>query len=488
MKWKLHKLASKEFLFHRADIIKYQLICFLITIMMPSAAKNTENNIDIIPSYRYRITLKDKNKCNFSIKHPEKFLSQKALERRQRQHISIDSTDLPVSIKYIKGIEKYGVKVIHTSKWNNTVCVSCIDTMTIMKIARLPYVIGVQRVAYYPNNIKHEDVKRHELLNEVKYLINKDCIGEYGYGYHQINLLNGIPLHKMGFRGEGMTIAILDAGYTNMDIIPMTKTIKIAGTHDFVNSYEDIFSTSDHGLKVVSCMGTNVPNVMIGTAPEANFWLLRTEDSAYEHLAEEDNWAAAVEFADSIGADVINSSLGYVTFDDSLTNVHYNDLNGTSHLMSREASMIADKGMILCNSIGNKGNKEWKRLIIPSDADNILSVGSVDSIGYVSKFSSRNIMHITHKIKPDVMAMGEHVSVVISNGEIFNSNGTSLSSPILCGLVACLWQALPNCSAKEIMDYVRKSGNHYNNPDENYGYGIPDFMKALSIANKKDKE
>jgi subtilisin family serine protease len=284
-------------------------------------------------------------------------------------------------------------------------------------------------------------------------------------------------LHDSGFRGKGMTIAILDAGYLNADIIPALQSVNILGTRDFVCPESDIYAESSHGMQVLSCMAMNTPHNLVGTAPEAAFWLIRSEDSGSEQMVEEDYWAAAIEFADSVGADVVNSSLGYTVFDNPADNVRYWEQDGATRLISRSASMVASKGMVLCCSAGNEGDGTWKRTGCPADAKDVLAVGAIDFKGVNTRFSS--LGHTADgRIKPDVMARGGNSAVMRTNGVVGSANGTSFSSPILCGMVACLWQALPHLTSYELMELIRKNGNNASHPDNVYGYGVPDFYKA----------
>ena len=232
---------------------------------------------------------------------------------------------------------------------------------------------------------------------------------------------------------------------------------------------------------VLSCIGMNQPHVMIGTAPEASFWLLRSEDEYSEHLVEQDYWAAAIEFADSVGVDVVNTSLGYYAFDDKSKDYRYRDLDGHFALMSRQAAKAADKGMIVVCSAGNSGSGPWKKTTPPGDADNVLTVGAISKKGELAPFSSIGNT-ADGRVKPDVMAVGLGSDVMGTDGILRRANGTSFSSPIMCGMVTCLWQALPNLTAKEIIELVRRSGDRAKYPDNIYGYGIPDMWKAYQSA------
>ncbi len=426
---------------------------------------------------KYRISLRDKAATAYSLQHPERFLSEKAIARRQRQNLAIDSTDLPVCRKYVDEIRRQGVRIVVAGKWDNFVTVSCNDTALIGRIAALPFVRATERVWSAPKTGGETmSATRDTVMNTPK--LYADSI--YGPAITQIRLSNGDKLHDAGFRGQGMTIAVIDAGFHNLDRITAMRNITVLGVKDFVNPRADLFAESSHGLSVLSCIGMNLPGVMTGTAPEASFWLLRSEDEYSEHLVEQDYWAAAVEFADSAGVDVINTSLGYYAFDDKSKNYTYRDLDGRHALMSRQASRIADKGMVLVCSAGNSGMGSWKKITPPGDAENVLTVGAVNKRALLAPFSSIGNT-ADNRIKPDVVAVGEGTDVIRTDGNQGKANGTSFSSPVVCGMVACLWQACPRLTAKELLELVRASGDRAGCPDNIYGYGVPDMWKAYRM-------
>lgn len=424
-------------------------------------------------TYLYRVQLADKKGTRYSLRKPEKFLSEKALKRRERQHLGVDSTDLPLSKKYIDQLNEAGYQVVGGSKWNNTALVKLDDTLRAEGIKALPFVKGVKLVFRSPKEIS--PVKVSELkVDSVK----PNAEEPYGVAKAQIKQLNGIRLHEAGYRGKGMLIAVIDGGYMNADIIPMFEGVKIVDTRDFFYPYNaNPYQLLSHGTMVLSCMATNQKGRYIGTAPEAEYALLRSEYGYSESLAEEDSWAMAAEYADSIGADVINSSLGYALFDDKSTNFRYADLDGERTLISHTASMLAQKGMLLVCSAGNSGNDTWKKITPPGDARNVLTVGAIDRNGMNKKFSSVGPSQ-DGRVKPDVMALGGGTEVVEPNGLISRASGTSFASPVCCGMVACLWQALPEKTATEIIELVRASADRYSEPDNIFGYGVPDFWKA----------
>lgn len=422
---------------------------------------------------KYRVYFKDKLATEYSLSYPEAFLSEKSVLRRQRQQLPLDSTDLPVCRHYLRQLEQLGIHIILQGKWQNFATVSFNDTSLVRRVAALPFVHSLTKV-WRATRQEELSMQRDSLINR---LIKVE--GEYyGTATQQIRLSNGNKLHEAGFRGKGLVVGVIDAGFQNVDCIEGMKNIHVLGSRDFVSSSCNyIFESSSHGTAVLSCMGMNQPEYMVGTAPEASFWLLRSEDEASEYPVEEDYWVAAVEFADSVGVDVVNTSLGYYKFDDVSMNYRLSDLNGQVSLMSRQASQMADKGMLLVCSAGNSGMGVWKKITPPADADPILTVGAVDKSGTLAPFSS--VGHTADgRVKPDVMAVGLDADIIHTNGMQTKANGTSFSSPILCGMVVCLWQACPTLNVRQLIDLVRCSGDRSLCPDNVYGYGIPDFWKA----------
>ena len=443
---------------------KLVLLVFALNICLGTFAQFTPED-----TLKYRISLKDKAATDYSLQKPEMYLSKKSIERRKRQGLEIDSTDLPVCKKYVDAIRKKGVHVLVTGKWDNFVTVSCNDSMLIAEIAGLPFVRSTERVW---RGVAKRASERDSLINKP---LRTDSL--YGPAITQIKMSHADRLHEAGFKGQGMTIAVIDAGFHNVDKIEAMKNINILGTRDFVNPEADIYAESSHGMSVLSCMAMNQPNVMIGTAPEASYWLLRSEDEYSENLVEQDYWAAAIEFADSVGVDLVNTSLGYYSFDDPTKNYRYRDLNGHYALMSREAAKAADKGIVVVCSAGNSGSGSWKKITPPGDAENVITVGAVNKYGVLAPFSSVGNT-ADGRVKPDVVAVGLGSDVMGTDGNLRHANGPSFSSPIMCGMVACLWEACPELTAKEIIELVRRSGDRAVFPDNIYGYGIPDLWKA----------
>ena len=443
--------------------------------------------------YIWRYTLADKQGTAYSLEHPGRWLSHRSIERRRRQGLSLDSTDLPVSQKYLRELEKQAASIararekrrtewtiIGTSRWHNTVIVHSNDVRLLEDLTELPFITEARQVWQSPDSIERGQpkVKVHDGWNPW------DSIrGEfYGNGRDQIEMLNGQRLHNIGHRGRGITIAVLDGGFQNCDQIPAIQRATILGAEDFVYPRsQNYYRETDHGTKVLSAMAANEPQILVGTAPEARYWLLRCEDQQTEQPVEEDYWTMAAEFADSAGVDIISSSLGYNEYDGNIGNYRLRDLDGRTALISRTASMLAGKGIILVNSAGNLGMGPWKKITFPADAQDILTVGAVNSDRRVAPFCGVGPTQ-DGRVKPDVMALGSPASLISGRGTMIRDMGTSFSTPIVAGLVACLWQALPSKTALEIIALIRQTSSQYQEPDNIYGYGLPNFWRAYMIG------
>lgn len=449
-------------------------ILFLSILAVASVAFSQDYN------YKFRLTLKDKGKTKYSVNKPEEFLSKKAIERRQKQGIGIDASDFPISKDYIKAIEKVGGKVVAQSKWMGTVAVHCSDSAMVEKYKALPFVTDALFVwKGKPKGEPRVDSVRNYPATELVSFGNY-----YGKGIDNIKPNNGQYLHKAGFKGKGIEIAVIDAGFNHLPQIEMLDNLDIKGYKGFVYEHEDMFTNANqHGLNVLSCIGTNKPMQFVGTAPEASFWLLGSEDARSEFPIEEDYWAAAIEYADSVGVDVVNTSLGYNNYDKPAKSYTHADLDGKTALITRAADKAFDKGMFLVISAGNSGDSEWEKITPPSDAFNVLTVGAIERDSTVVGFSSRGMTE-DFRIKPDVMALGAASIAVDDRGRVSMKSGTSFSSPIMCGMVACLWQAYPSLTNKELLNVIRESADRYDDPDKDYGYGIPDMEKAAQLAQK----
>lgn len=445
---------------------KYIALTFLLINILSISASD---------GYMFRIQLKDKGKTTHTIDKPDTFLSKRSIERRKRQGVNINNSDLPISTEYINEIEKLGCTVVAKSKWLQTISIYCTDSLFVDKIKGVSFVDSATFV--WKGDTARTTPKT--LTRSKRSLVKP--INEYGYGETQIKTVNGDFLHAEGYKGKGMEIAIIDAGYTNLNEILLLDNVSIKGIKDFVFNGNDILQSSDHGLKVLSVLAANRRDIFVGVAPEAKYWLLRSEDNRSEFPIEEDYWATAAEYADSVGVDIINASLGYHTFNLPAKSYTHQQLDGKTAYITKAAEMAASKGIFVEISAGNEGGNSWGKLAFPSDAENVLTVGAIARDSTIAYFSSRGLT-ADGRIKPDVVAVGLGTAVVASTGEVELSNGTSFSGPIMAGLAACLWQSAPTLTNLELLHIIRKSGNRYTNSNEVYGYGIPNMKTAFLLA------
>ena len=463
----------------------YLLILLFLFFSLNSSAQFT----------RYIVRFKDKAGTPFSINDPSQFLSARAIARRSRQHVAIDETDLPVVPRYIDSVRLSGnVTILDESKWLNQVCIATTDSVALAKINTFPFVITTQplkRMAASQITLKNESDgsvnrnKFNEQINNVTNVASPSGITgnyySYGNSFGQINIHNGEYLHNKGFHGEGMLIAILDAGFYHYQSLPAFDSVnanhQVLDTYDYVHDDSSVNEQYFHGMQCFSTIAGNIPGQLVGSCPKANFLLYESEDVTSESPVEEQYWAAAAERADSAGADVITTSLGYSTFDNPIFNYTYADMNGHTTLIAQEASMAARKGMIVLAAAGNEGDDSWHYITTPADADSIISVGAVDNTGTVAAFSSYGPSS-DGRVEPVAASVGVGTAVSSTTGPITTGDGTSFATPNLAGLVTCLWQAFPGFTNMEIINAVIKSSSIYNDPDDRIGYGIPDFEKA----------
>lgn len=440
---------------------------------------------------KFWVQFTDKKNSPFSVKDPEKYLSKRAIERRKKLDIKITEEDFPVNPAYMHQVSQAGVQMLNPSRWLNGVSIQTNNLDHVKQIMELPFVKEVKKVGLYSGI---DNANMDYLMEFFMSLGSEDStkIPEggtrsgftpeyYGEGFKQLDMLNGLAMHNEGYTGEGIVIAILDGGFMNVNKIETFKHLydnnQVLGTYDFVKRDSNVYDDNNHGMNVLSCMAAKTPGVMVGTAPGASYWLLRTEDANTEYPIEEHNWATGAEFADSAGADLINSSLGYTTFDEKLMNHKYSDLDGKTSPATKAAAIAAKKGLIVCNAAGNEGDGDWKYIGAPADADGIITVGGVDPDGAPASFSSFG-PSADGRLKPNVAALAVEAIVASVSGNFYPSQGTSFATPILCGMVACLLEANPGKSPAEVIKAIEMSGSKYHKPDSVLGYGIPDFVKA----------
>lgn len=435
----------------------------------------------------YRLYLTDKNDSPYSESAPQEYLSQRAIEKRERFQIAITEEDLPVNPDYLQAIKNISpdIRVLARSKWFNTVTIYCPNNALIAQINALSFVVGEKTlpVAALDFMSKSTDKLQWE-KQEITYSLSaskNDNVYDYGYGYGQIAIHNGHLLHNEGFAGKNMLIAVFDAGWNNFDTLSVFQSLyeneQILGTIDLIPDVNNVYTHHSHGTSVVSTMASHVEGRMVGTAPEADYFFIRSEHPQTEQLIEEDFWAYAAELADSIGADVINSSLGYTTFTFPSSGWSYEQCDGVSSIASLAATKAGEKGIIPCISAGNEGNDSFYYIGRPADAFNVLTVGGIDVFGEPAPFTSHGPSY-DGRIKPDIMGVGYEAVAYLENGTLSYIYGTSFSSPIVAGLTACLWQSLPRKTALQLMEIIRQSAHLAHDPDNLFGHGIPDFHKA----------
>lgn len=425
--------------------------------------------------YFFYVQFANKYNSPYSISTPSTYLSQRAIDRRQALGIAIDSLDLPVNPSYLNQLRNLGIQVYCSSKWMNGTTILLADTTKMSQVRALPFVIKTQ----------YTGLRAGALPVMAKIKAETESFN-YGSAATQINQVNGAYLHNAGYTGKGIVIGILDGGFNNANINPAFDSLRIQnrllGTKDIAEQNANVYALDNHGANVLSIMAGNLPGQFLGVAPNASFWLIRTEYVATEYLVETDFWTSGIEFADSVGVDVVNSSLGYTQFNDASMNFTYADMNGKVSRASRAATIASKKGIIVCNSAGNDGTSAWHYIGVPADAEDIFSIGSTTSTGNPSNFSSFGPSS-DGRIKPEISAMGSSTAYVYNNGTPTVGNGTSYASPIMTGMIACLLQGYKERNAPRDFASVKAALIHsaslYDVPTTQLGYGIPNFEYAL---------
>ncbi|WP_405569602.1 S8 family serine peptidase [Winogradskyella sp. Asnod2-B02-A] len=429
------------------------------------------------------IYLTDKPNVEASISNPISILSQKAIDRKQNHNVTIDERDVPVNETYISDLKlQTGITVMAKSKWFNAIHVRGIEE-DINALLNLNYVESIDFANQSLNTASRSTINLNKWEVE-----NVTITFTYGDTQNQVEMINADNLHLADFTGEGITIAVMDSGFPNVNTMSAFQRLRdnsdLLNGYDFVDRNSDVyaFTGNNHGTKVLSTMAAFVQDQFVGTAPDASYYLFRTEDSGSENPVEESYWVEAAERADSLGVDLINTSLGYQTFDNSTYDYSPADMNGQVTYITKGASIAAEKGILVVVSAGNSGATSWQTVGAPADSPNVLSIGAVNADGNYVSFSSQGSAAQVGYQKPDVVARGGAAYVIDEFGGIVQNNGTSFSGPIMCGGIASLWQALPDALPTEIMNFVRQSASQYTTPDDFLGYGIPDLDLARSNA------
>lgn len=426
-----------------------------------------------IGQHRFFVSFSDKSNSPYSISEPEAYLSQKAIDRRSKQDLLITEQDLPVNPQYVDGLKTTGADVYYTSRWLNGAIIQ-VDSSLLDPISQIEY---VSSITYIAKNSKLTRVRStyqipSSFLTPANIAANSEL---------QLGIMNVPDMHSDGYRGDQMTIAVFDGGFLAAHLYTPIADIfregRFLGGEDLVTYGNDPFKYSGHGTAVLSTIAANLPE-LTGTAPKANFLLYVTEDVSSEYRIEEYNWLIAAEKADSAGADIIQSSLGYSVFNDATMNYTYEDMDGQTAIITQAANMAVERGMVVVTSAGNEGSSNWKYVTAPADGTNVIAVGSIDNNYQKSSFSSIGPT-FDGRIKPDVVALGRGVALMAGNGDIQTSNGTSYAAPQVAGFIAGIWQAKPHWSNYDVIETVRATSTLGENPNNFLGYGIPIYENAV---------
>ena len=462
--------------------MKKYLLLLSITVLLFGVASQAQFS-------KYIVRFKDKAGTPFNINNPSQYLSARSIQRRVKQNIAIDSTDLPITPRYLDSVKLAGnVTILNKSKWLNEVCIQTTDAAALAKINSFPFVISSSPVKRIQEGNKEITQTRNKFNEEISQTntatqtskTNGDVLN-YGNSLAQIHIHEGEFLHNKGFKGEGMLMAIFDGGFRNYLTVTAFDSARnnnqIVETYDFVQNETSVNEDDPHGMYCFSIIAANWPGQLVGSCTKAKYYLYRTEDVATEFPIEEQNWAAAAERADSIGVDVFSTSLGYSTFDNPVFNHTYADMNGKITIIARANTMAARKGIISVVAAGNDGNNAWHFIATPADADSIVTTGAVNTSGVVAGFSSYGPTS-DGRVKPTVASVGQGTAIAGLNNLPTFGNGTSFATPNLAGLITCLWQAFPEFTNMQIIEAVKRSSSIYTTPNDRIGYGIPNFHKA----------
>lgn len=448
--------------------------------------------IIIVPAYpqiapdRYWVQFTDKNDTPYSIDRPEEFLSERSIQRRVKYGIALDEKDIPINPSYIEAVEKTGATILNPSKWLNGVTIETSNMSVLNEIEKLPFVKKTRTLQDEPlkQMLKNESFMYE--MNPVTIVGANVSRNYYGSAHTQIELLNGISLHNMGYQGEGIWIGICDSGYTGVDVHDVFQNMRdenrLLGTKDFVYKNGVVYSDDHHGTACLGLMAGYMPGTYVGTAPKASYFLCRTENINSENIIEEYNWVSAAEYMDSLGIDMISTSLGYIGFDDPDVSHVYEDFDGETCIITIGAEIASSRGILCVAAAGNEGDNDFPYVGGPGDGKNVLTVGGVKADGTRAGFSSIGPTY-DGRIKPDVMSFAYAVTVASPNGGFYEGNGTSFATPSLAGMLACYWQARKDAPESKIREIIKQSSNNYSSPNNEYGYGIPDFEKALDMLN-----
>lgn len=456
-------------------MLRHIVVVLLTGLLCSTGSRLVGQTTDIL-----WITFTDKTATPYMLTTPEDFLTEAAIARRNRFNIAIDSSDLPVNDLYISNVTAITNGTARlTSRWLNGLLLQVADSSIAAQIRALPYVANSHWITRFGNGWPYVKATAPQEPDDdftTPQPVGMDA-SYYGGGWNQMHTCEGSLLHENGYEGQDMLIAVIDAGfsglYNNNYLEHLIAEERITDRYSFLRNDTFISQDGDHGLRVLSVMAGYRPGAFVGTAPKAKYALYQTDHHNTESFVEVYAWIAALERADSIGADIVNNSLGYTIFDEAVHNFTATELDGHSNIISRMANTGASKGMLIVSSAGNEGNKPWQQIVFPADADSILTVGNTNVKKYIHNSSGQGPAGIS---KPDIAAMGTDVRVINQNGSVAPGNGASFATPVISGLAACFWQLNRNKHPAEIRAEIKAHGHLGTNDSmKYYGYGVPDF-------------
>ena len=404
----------------------------------------------------------------------QKTLSERAKRRRAKVNREVDFTDLPVRKEYSETVISLGARHRATTKWFNGMSVE-IPIDRLQGVASLPFVREIQLV----NSSKREPIKVKKGMNE-QHPLRQSYHLDYGRSLGQLEQINVPAVHELGYTGEGVLVCMLDTGY-NLDHEAF-RHLDLIAEYDFINrdgntanEPGDPLGQHDHGTATLSALGGSSSGQLYGPAFGASFLLAKTEDLSSETPVEEDYWMAAIEWADSIGADVASSSLIYLDW------YAYEDMDGNTATITKAADMAAAKGILICNAAGNERDDKWFYIAAPADADSILACGAIDEGGLIAFFSSSGPSY-DGRIKPEVVARGYTTRLAQSTNPhgYYNGSGTSFATPLVAGAAALVLEAHPNWTPMQVREALMMTADRAENPDNLYGWGIIDVLAAIN--------
>ncbi len=413
-------------------------------------------------------------------------LSERSLRRRMQRGQTpwVDFTDIPVEKQYLNELENLGAKIRVVSRWLNAASVLA-NKHQIEKIENLPFVRAVKKVVTFSRKKPVVDEKRLKKIGDVGAIHELPLQLGYGESYAQLAQIHVPELHNLGLSGEGVLITLLDTGFFihHPAFEQILNSGRLVATWDFINKDDDVddgdINQRAHGTAVFSAVGGFVNDTLVGSAYGAQFALAKTEIVSEEIQIEEDNWVAGIEWADSIGADVVSSSLGYTDW------YTYEDMDGNTASCTQAADLAVFKGIVVVNAAGNERTCAdppcWDYVIAPADGDSVIAVGAVDLDGVIAPFSSIGPTY-DGRTKPDVVACGVGTFCASSSGGYTTMNGTSLSTPLVAGVCALLLEAHPGANPIRVREALWNTASQADDPDNSMGYGIVDASKACGFS------